>query len=201
MPATPQDRKAPRKTTAKRATTRRPSSATGTPEPVAGDEAYAPTAWGSAPGSTAEDLTMPSGQRALVRRPGIESLLKAGIIHDIDFLTGVVEEKHIKRVKGGRPAPDVTQILADPAQLERLTHVVDRVVCHVVVKPHVEMTPSDITRREAGVIYCDMIDLEDKLFIMNFAVGGTRDLERFRGELSESVAGLGPVAEAEDPTE
>lgn len=44
------------------------------------------------------------------------------------------------------------------------------------------------------IIYVDDVDLEDKFFIFNYAVGGTRDLERFR---SEFAAGLGDLPDGQ----
>jgi hypothetical protein len=162
-----------------------------------GDAAYAPTAWGSSTGAVAEDITCPSGQRCLARRPGAEGLLRAGVIHDLDFLSTVVEEKHIKRVQGGKPNVKVEEILKDPEKVDKLVHMLDRVICYVVIKPELVMTPNDVTSRKSGIIYTDMVELDDKLFLMNYAVGGTRDLERFRRELDESVASVGAVTEDE----
>jgi hypothetical protein len=42
--------------------------------------------------------------------------------------------------------------------------------------------------RDTELLYADEVDLQDRVFIMNFAVGGTRDLARFRREHRESVA-------------
>jgi hypothetical protein len=44
--------------------------------------------------------------------------------------------------------------------------------------------------RDADTMYADEVDFNDKVFIFNFAVGGTRDLERFRSEHGEFVAGV-----------
>ncbi len=46
---------------------------------------YAATAWGqSANDPTPTDLTVPSGQRCLVRRPGLEQLLREGVLFETD---------------------------------------------------------------------------------------------------------------------
>ena len=74
---------------------------TGHSSPPAGDSAfraqqpegkYAPTAWGSNADSMGTDLVFPSGQVALVRRPGLQGLLKEGILHNLDTLTPFIEE-------------------------------------------------------------------------------------------------------------
>jgi hypothetical protein len=160
---------------------------------------YQPTAWGSdsAVGG-AVDLTTPSGQTCLVRRPGLQGLMKAGVLHNLDLLSSIVDEKHMKRVgKGAKKSQekelDVQSIMNDQHAIDEVLHVMDRVVTHCVVQPQVLMTPNDITNRNPDVIYADMIDLQDKVFIFNFVVGGSRDIARFRRELGESVGGLDAV--------
>lgn len=163
--------------------------------PQASENKYAPTVWGSNGTGVIEDLTVPSGQLCLVRRPGVEGLIKEGILKDFDTLTSLVQVEHIDRVeKGKRPSADEAelgkQIFADPDKFMQMIHVVDRVVTAVVMQPVIEMTPNDVTRREKGVVYADMIELEDKMFIFQYAVGGTRDIERFREEFEESVGSV-----------
>lgn len=187
-PTTPQDRKPARKTTAKK-TTPRKTAAKKTVEVIDPQNKYAPTAWGSSAVGGAEDLEVPSGQLCLVRRPGVEGLMREGILNDLDSLTGIVEEKHIKRVSG-KPQVNVSSLMNDQENLDNMLHVVDRVICHVVLKPEIQMTPNDPTRRVNGVIYADMIDMIDKMFIFQYVVGGTRGIESFRDQFSETLGSL-----------
>lgn len=165
-----------------------------------GDARYAPTTWGTAAGTFLEDLVVPSGQLCQVRRPGVEGLIQAGVLNDLDSLTAIVDNKHVKRALGQKQI-DASQLKIDGKMIENIMHVTDRIVCYVVVQPRIEMTPNDPTRRESGVIYADMVDLQDKMFILNYAVGGTRDLERFRGELAESVRSLDDGEDVESSSE
>lgn len=173
-----------RKTTARKTATPRKTS-----------DKYAPTAWGNS-GSGLTDLECPSGQTCLVRRPGVEGLVREGVLHNLDTLTSLVQTEHIDRVSGKKvqqPRDDeqiMKDLLDNPAKMDSAFHMVDRVVCAVVVKPEVEMAPNDPTRRRPGMVYTDMIELEDKLFILNFAVGGSRDLERFREDTNRYVAAV-----------
>ena len=150
---------------------------------------YAPTAWG---GSAYEDLSLPSGQLCLARRVGIQGLLEAGIIHDIDPLMGLVSQ-HEDRMQG-KPAKSeedtIMELLKDEGKTASLFHMLDRIVCHVVVKPHVEMTPNDITRRKDGVVYTDMVDMGDKMFIMQWAMGGAQAVAGFRDKYQELVGSV-----------
>lgn len=188
MPPTarqPQDRRPAKKTAPKKA-----RSTTVEVVNVDPDDKYAATTWTSPEGEMT-DLTVPSGQLCLARRPGVQGLMKAGILHDLDSLSGIVDKQHIKRVEGKPDQVDVASIMNDPRQLEAVMHTVDRVVCYVVVKPQILMTPNDPTSRVPGRVYADMVDLMDKMFILNFAVGGVRGLEPFREQFEEAMGGLG----------
>lgn len=154
------------------------------------DDRYAPSAWG---GSAYEDLYLPSGQLCLARRIGVEGLLKTGIIHDIDPLMGMVQ-MHQSRVEGKSDVSDneqlATDLLKDKDKMASLFHMLDRIVCAVSVKPEVKMAPNDITRRKDDVIYTDMIDLQDKMFIMTWTMGGADALMSFRDQFQESLGSV-----------
>lgn len=190
----------PESRTRKTANGKRPTRRTTSPSPRAQsvstksepDDKYAPNSWLAGGIGGTEDLEVPSGQLCLVRRPGLQGLMKAGVLADIDSLTALVDKKHVKPAKGKQKPQelDIASLMSDPTALDNVLHTVDKVVCHCVVKPEVEMTPNDVTRRKSGVVYADMIDIMDKMFIFNFVVGGTRDLESFRGEFDELVGGL-----------
>lgn len=162
-----------------------------------GDDRYAPTAWG---GSAYEDLDLPSGQLCLARKAGIQGLLEAGIIHEIDPLMGLVQQ-HQDRIEG-KPSPTdqatIMNFLKDEGNITSLVHMLDRIVCHVVVKPNVEMAPNDITRRKIGVIYTDMVDLMDKMYIMMWTVGGADTVAGFREEYEALVGGISALPENGD---
>lgn len=151
---------------------------------------YAPDAWISGGIGGMEDLQVPSGQMCLVRRPGMEGLMKAGVLHNVDSLSQIVNEKHLKRVDGKADEINMSSLMKDEQGLQQVMDVMDKVICHCVVKPEVHRTPNDVTLRRPGVVYADMIDLVDKMHIFNYVVGGTRDLESFRGGLESAVGGL-----------
>lgn len=185
MPTQPSDRR-PKKT----ATTRR-TTTTGS---GGSDEKYAASSWGvGVSGETLEDVEVPSGQLCLARRPGVEGLLKAGILHQLDSLTSLVQANLNPSTGAVSAEAALSQVMGDPEKLAEMMRIVDKVVMYVVVKPEIQSTPDDVTRRENNVIYADMIELEDKMFLLNYAVGGTRDLERFRGEHAASMGALANV--------
>jgi hypothetical protein len=134
-----------------------------------------------------------------------------------DPLTAIVE-KGIASKKGLRPQQQI-DIAKDPVKLGALVEMLDRTLCYAVVEPRVVMPPectvcdeldtatakqhTDQDRKDYhefaegerlhGVLYADRVDMEDKSFIMQFTLGGTRDLERFRREHSSALAGLQSV--------
>lgn len=185
-----------RRTTKKAAASEPRPASPATPIPTQDDATakYAPDAWLSGGIGGMEDLTAPSGQLCLVRRPGLEGLIKAGVLRNIDSLTAIVNEKHIKKTKKGQKSGsiNVESVMKDPKALEDIMRTVDKVICHCVVKPEVHPTPDDVTRRKPGVVYADMVDITDKMHIFNFVVGGTRDLESFRSGLDSVVGGVEP---------
>lgn len=151
---------------------------------------YAATHWGSG----VEDLLLPSGQLCLVQRPGIQGLMAAGLLNETDSLTALVSAGNKARTRKA-PTIKAEDIATDPKAMADILALMDRVVCYVVLKPKIELTPANPSDMEAGVIYVSSVDLDDKMFLFNYAVGGTRDLERFR---KEHAAVVGSVDDGED---
>jgi hypothetical protein len=56
------------------------------------------------------------------------------------------------------------------------------------------------TEREDEIIYTDEIPVENRTFILNYAVGGTRDLESFREGLDSTVERMADVSPIQQPT-
>lgn len=169
---------------------------TARPEP---QDRFAPTTWGGGTSTGFEELEVPSGQMCLVRRPGVQGLIKAGVLMNVDSLTSLIANKFMD---GGKITEETTRRLAnDPEAVASMTRTIDLVVCHIVVKPQVHMTPDDVTNRQADRVYCDTIEMTDRVFLFNFAVGGVRDLERFRRQLDGHLAALAPVEAVGDTAE
>lgn len=157
---------------------------------------YAPTVWGAEDSSGAlVDLDLPSGQRCLAQRPGPEGLMAAGLLEDLDMLSTV-----LPKIMGGKSQKkdfDATEMMRNPQMMAQAMKLVNRVVVHVVQKPVITPEPDDPTDKERGKIYPSSVSLEDRTFLFNWAVGGTRDLQRFREELQESVADVESGADVE----
>ena len=178
-----------------------------------------------------EELTLPSGNVALVKRPGPQALLSDGIMPDT--LMPIVQQA-ISKGMGMKPK-DIN--IEDPKAVADMLDAIDRLLSKVVVEPEVAyhkcLQPVDMGGVTAGpaheawvfidedirdgetecsncgqvhpdgdeVVYADEVDLEDKMFIFQYAVGGTRELERFRREHSAGVGNLSDGSGDEDSTE
>lgn len=144
-----------------------------------------------------EPLEMPSGNTALVQRPGVQAFLVQGLIPN--SLMSIIQ-KAMKSNKEPDFDKAFQEMMDDPTKLADVFSLADAVTVATVVEPRVLPVPPKGEDRDPDLLYVDQVDLEDKLFILNYAVGGTRDLERFREEQEESVelvssgAGVGDKA-------
>lgn len=185
----------------------RPRKAGDNEEPEINDghvNKYEVTTWGG--NALFQDLTTPSGQTCQVRLPGVQRLMAAGILEDADTLSTMVDKKHIKRV-AGKQQVDGDSLLKDPKNLVSVLRTVDKVVAHMVVQPTVKRpiilvpdpnVPGDVMierplpeeDRDPKVVYTDDIDMTDRMYIFQFAVGGTTDVEQFRSKLATAVGSM-----------
>lgn len=166
------------------------------------------------------DLDLPSGERCQVKRPGVQGLIKAGVLHSLDSLTAIVQQDTIPKAEG-KPSKAVEEVVNDPDKFRRMMEMVDKIVVHTVTQPEVlpstrpvlddnnqpktdrdgEPILEDIPdeERDPEAVYVDYIDSVDKMFIMNFAVGGSADLAEFRAQTEALVGGV-PAGEADADT-
>lgn len=178
------------------------------------------TNYGSSWKTQLVDLDLPSGERCQVKRPGIQGLIKANVLHSLDTLTSIVQTETIPKAEGKPLASekDVESIVNDPAKFGKMMDTVDKIVIHVVTQPKVvsnlvpvldedgnqtkvdgEIATRELedSEREDGVVYVDYIDAMDKMYIMNFAVGGSADLAEFRQATETSVGSISAIETAQ----
>lgn len=182
----------------------RPRKAGDNEEPEINDghvNKYEVTTWGG--NALFQDLTTPSGQTCQVRLPGVQRLMAAGILEDADTLSTMVDKKHIRRVNG-KDQVNGDSLLKDPKNLVSVLRTVDKVVAHMVVQPTVKRPviigmddegketekPLPEEDRDPKIVYTDDIDMTDRMYIFQFAVGGTTDVEQFRSKLAKAVGSM-----------
>lgn len=147
------------------------------------------------------ELNLPSGNVCLVNRPGVRGLIKAGLLDSLDSLTGLVQRDLLDSNDPKKQAQAAQQLLDSPERLEEGLSIIDRAVCHAVVEPKVLMPPPEGEQRDPEATYADEVDDEDKMFIFNFIVGGTHDIESFRAETQGRLGLLSTGQDVPVPTQ
>jgi hypothetical protein len=172
--------------------------------------------WKGARPTGNQEVELPSGNTALVQQLQPEAFLSSGVIPDA--LSGMITQAI--QSKKGLPPQAMNDISKDPKKLMAALEMMDRVLCYVVIEPHVEMPPKckiamngepcesylDVPQhtdpkhpnhhsfvegdRTPDVLYADAVDTNDKMFIFNYAVGGTKNIESFREQLSGNVGAI-----------
>lgn len=163
---------------------------------------YAITAWGQI--NQYLDMTVPSGQMCLIKQPGVQNLVAANVLDDVDTLSTLVADKHVRRVKGQKPVIDGQSLMQDPQNMLRVLATVDKVVEYMVVKPtvlrpviktiddngEVVERPMRNDERDSTVVYTDALTLPDRMFIFQFAVGGSDTPEQFREKFEAAMGSM-----------
>lgn len=139
-------------------------------------------------GAKTVELDLPSGNKATLKRISLEEFIALDIIPD--SLMGIIEsqmnKKPDKPVKKGASAADAVK---DPRKMADMFTTMNRIAELVFVEPPVrchEVVDGDAKTvipdedRDENFVYTDEIDINDKSFAFNFAVGGSKDLDRFR---------------------
>lgn len=156
-------------------------------------EAIQPDVWRKHQAPAGNIVELPSGQKARLRRLGVQRLAALGVLSNTDLLTSLVDKKHINRVKGS-PELDEESLMGDPEGMMKALAMVDQIVIATVIEPRLSPSPADDQEpRDESKMYVEDVDLTDKMFILNYTIGRSKDLESFRREFDESVRGLGDL--------
>lgn len=154
------------------------------------------------------DLALPSGGLVRVRRPDPQKMLAMGLLDGFDSLTGMVSQ-NIQEIEGKQTInPDALKGLSENMEdLNKGLAMMDVVLEYVVLEPKVlrpvrrneagrpilvngKEVPLDDEDRDEEQLYTDDVDLEDKSFILQYAVGGVKDFETFRSQQNEFVGSV-----------
>lgn len=161
------------------------------------------------------ELTLPSGNVCLVRRLRPEAFLESGLIPDTlsDIISKAIKSKKGLPPKAMEEmTKDPTALKKGLLMMDQvLCYVVMEPdvqmppTCGVLIEDKpcgeyvdtVDNRHTDPTNehhhvfmedaRDDDTLYADDVDITDKSFIFQFALGGTADLERFRQELNSGV--------------
>jgi len=140
-------------------------------------------------------LVVPSGNTCLVRTPGMQVFIKQGLIPN--SLMPIVQEA---MNKGKAPKNLEFDPDKNPELLNEMMDLMDAVTVYCVIEPKVEPEPATEDERRDDVLYVDEVDFNDKMFIFQYAVGGTADLAKFREELGEHMEAVPASEDVELPS-
>lgn len=132
----------------------------------------------------ARELTLPSGNVALVRRVGLDVFLREGRVPNtlLPVMRGALAGKRMTLKN-----EDLSeQMIQDMLSMQ------DTVLVACVVEPKVFNVPQNEDDRDPEKLYADEVDLIDKQFVFQWAVGGTSDVEKFRERSNELMGSLHP---------
>lgn len=174
---------------------------------------YAVTSWGETASSEPFGITLPSGQRCLVRRLEMEDVLANGLLNNLDaFSSSLLDEAGSAKAESPE---EVLGAFQDKEKFGKLGDTINKIVLITVVKPSVfplpvegdidpetgllvgqinPMTGEKITGRVKGRVYLDQINFMDKMFIFQSVFEGLNGLDRFR---EGQEAGLGTVEDVQ----
>lgn len=164
------------------------------------------------------ELSLPSGEVCLVKRPGLPQLIAANVLPDM--LSGIAQNAVAIGENGGKLPVETTEKMMQDAMAEKdgLQNILDsfaRVTAFCVIEPtcHYHRRKVETVRmdgidaewedipedeRDEDVLYTDEVDMNDQMFIFNFVVGGTADLVEFRRELGESMGRMAVEPDAQE---
>lgn len=161
-------------------------------------------------------LELPSGNVALCKQITPLAFVTGGMIPDP--LTGLITQA-INEKRGVNPAK-LKALTENTTDIVAALEMFDRVLTNVVIEPPIEMPPTCAVsvgeglcgeyantpvhkdthrsghhayregRRDPNVLYADIVDMDDKMFIFQWALGGTHDLQQFREEQAKRVESL-----------
>jgi hypothetical protein len=129
------------------------------------------------------ELSLPSGNRCLAKRSGIEAFMRSGKVPN--SLMPIM-----KSALAGQPRSMPAESEIDETFIDELFSLFDLVATTVMVEPKCYPIPGDDEERLADHLYVDEVEVEDKQFMFQWAVGGTADLEKFREGVAKHVAAV-----------
>jgi hypothetical protein len=149
-------------------------------------------------------VQLPSGNICRAINRGMDAFLKQGGIPNslMPIISAALAAGE------GRPGAIAADVLTDPAQLAAAVELANTITCECVLEPKIYPVPTkmvddeqvEITdpaerityAQEHGIdldagMWVDETDWDDRNFIMNWVMGGTQDVEKFREEFAGVV--------------
>jgi len=134
-----------------------------------------------------KEMVLPSGHTCIAARVNLMVFMKSGKIPN--SLRGMIDQA----MDGKEISQDeiLDKLLSGDEKtlktFEDMMKMADAVVCDCMIEPKVIPAPATEEERSDSILHVDEMDEEDRLFVFNYAVGGTRDLETFRAGQDANV--------------
>lgn len=156
-------------------------------------------------------LTLPSGNVLRVKNPGIMAMAHKGLIPNslMTLIMGSVQ-------KGNEVKAE--EIFDSNIEISDMFEMMDSAIMLMAVDPEIHPVPvwedEDVlaencrqsqlgeqadSKKDDALVYIDDVPEEDKMFIWQWATGGTADVEQFRRESSNMLAGLPGLSNVASP--
>lgn len=155
-------------------------------------------------------VTLPSGLSVTARRVPLSTFVRQGDVPNP--LLPIVDEA-LNRGKAVEASSLMGEDGVDMDTVNSMLEMVDAVVIEALITPKVHPVPTEDEdgdpfvigenwatqaeldaaideARDDDLLYIDEVDDEDKMFIFQWVLGGTGDVERFRAEAEADVASL-----------
>ncbi len=151
---------------------------------VADADRYAPTTWGR-PDTSNEpfEFTTPSGQICLIRRLGMDDILRMGMVDKLDFFSKSMSEDDAEKPDEARADEIKKSVLSNFGQMD---DAIGAIVVAGVIAPSIQPTPDHAALKKAGVIYVDSIPFNDRVALFS-EILDTEGLSTFRKESEDGV--------------
>lgn len=165
-----------------------------------------------------EPIELPSGNMASVRTASMEFFLASGFIPNSlktmvqKQIQEVVHEENPREAQ--KMNEEIAKVLEDEDSLKDLIEMYDKIAIHCFIDPKLSdapfekdedgnfihdedgyRIPVDIDERNQELLYVDEIEFEDKVFVFQLAVGGTKDIESFRQQQNQNLESVRASAE------
>jgi len=162
------------------------------------------------------DLELPSGNVCFAKRKTLDVFLAEGVIPN-SLMQIIQQQLDETEGKTNDLQGELQKVASDPDKLRDIMALADAITVGCVKEPMclsnlrstgrvdedgrpiMEVIPE--ADRDEELLYVDEVDMDDKMFIFQWAVGGTASVERFRSEQAALVADLSGSEEVERPTE
>ena len=146
------------------------------------------------------EVEVPSGNVCKARRATLSTFITQGLVPN-SLMSIMTEAMGKGQQTQEKSASDVMkEIAANPQMAADMFKLVDAVTVYCVIEPKVHAVPEGDGERSENELYVDEIDEADKMFLFQWATGGTSDLETFREQQGQQLESVPAKPVAKHPT-